>query len=81
MIDFNNSTFLKRRQWVLQNILQPLLYALAVFGSSVACLIRNEATGLATRAQFGAGYSPASNMTSNLSQTQVQYYDRNLSKI
>jgi hypothetical protein len=77
MIDFNNPTFIKRRLWVLQNILQPVLYALAMFGSSVVCLIRSEATGLATRAQFGAGYSPASNMTSNLTQTQVQYYDRN----
>jgi hypothetical protein len=77
MIDHTNPTFMKRRQWVLQNILQPLLYAIAVLGSSVACLIRNEASGLATRAQFGSGYSPASNQTSNLSQSQVQYYDRN----
>lgn len=69
--------FLRRRQWVLQNILQPILYALAILGGSVVCLIRNEAYGLATRAQFGAGYSPASNQTSNLTQTQVNYYDRN----
>lgn len=62
---------------MLQNILQPILYALAILGGSVVCLIRNEAYGLATRAQFGAGYSPASNQTSNLTQTQVNYYDRN----
>jgi hypothetical protein len=76
-IEFNDPTFLKRRQWVLQNILQPILYALAILSSSIACLIRSEALGLATRAQFCAGYSPASNNTSNLSQTQVNYYDKN----
>lgn len=77
MTNFSDPTFLKRRQWVLQHILQPILYALAILGSSVVCLIRSEALGMATRAQFGAGYSPASNQTSNLTQTQVNYYDRN----
>jgi len=76
-INFNDPTFLKRRQWVLQHILQPILYALAILGSSIVCLIRSEALGLATRAQFGAGYSPASNLTNNLTQTQVNFYDRN----
>lgn len=70
-------TFLRRRQWILQHILQPLLYAIALFGSSIAYLVKMEGLGLATRAQFNAGYSPASNMTSNLTQTQVNYYDRN----
>jgi hypothetical protein len=73
----NNPSFLRRRLWLLQNILQPVLYALALFGSTVALLVKEEALGLATRAQFGAGYSPASNMTSNLTQTQVTYYDKN----
>lgn len=77
MINFNDPTFIRRRQWMLQHVLQPLLYALALLGSSVVWLIRSEAQGLATRAQFCAGYSPASNLTSNLTQTQVNYYDRN----
>lgn len=77
MIDLKTPSALRRRNFVLQHVLLPILYALAILGQAVIWLIRYEARGLAMRAQFGAGYSPASNMTSNLSQTQVNYYDRN----
>lgn len=77
MFNTTDPTFIRRRNWVVQRVLQPILYALAILGSSVVCLIRSEASGLATRAQFGTGYSPASNMTNNLTQTQVNYYDKN----
>jgi hypothetical protein len=72
-----DATFRHRRAWVVRHILQPILYALALLGSSVVWIIKAEASGLATRAQFNAGYSPASNLTNNLTQTQVNYYDKN----
>jgi hypothetical protein len=40
-------------------------------------LVKSEAQALATEARLGAGYSPASNTTANLTQAQVNYYDRN----
>jgi hypothetical protein len=69
--------FLRRRDWVVKNILRPLLYALAVAGSAIAYLVQSEGSYFAHAAQLGAGYSPASNQTSNLTQTQVNYYDKN----
>jgi len=68
---------MKKRAWLVENILLPVLYVLALWGSAISCLIKQEALGLATQARFGAGYSPASNQTSNLTQTQVNYYDKN----
>jgi hypothetical protein len=69
--------FLRRRDWVVLHILRPLLYALAVAGSAVAYLVQSEGSYFAHAAQLGTGYSPASNQTSNLTQTQVNYYDKN----
>lgn len=77
MKTLTDATFLRRREWILIHILQPLLYAIALIGSSIAYLVRMEGAAYATQARVGAGYSPASNMTSNLTQTQVNYYDRN----
>lgn len=76
-ISWNRDTFLRRRMWVVENILQPLFYALAILGSAIAFAVKQEGAALATQARLGAGYSPASNMTSNLTQTQAQYYDKN----
>ena len=73
----HDARFEQRVRWIVWNIWRPLLYVLSIFGSSVVWLVRAEAHALATQASFGAGYSPASNMTSNLSQTQVNYYDKN----
>lgn len=75
--NWNSATFERRRMWVIAHIVQPLLYALAILGSAIAFAIRQEGHALATQARLGAGYSPASNMTSNLTQTQVNYYDKN----
>lgn len=72
----NNATFARRKMWIVIHILQPLLYALAILGSAIAYLVKQEGLALATHARLGAGYSPASNLTSNLTQTQAQYYDR-----
>lgn len=69
--------FLQRRDWVVDNVLRPVLYVLAMFGSAIATLIAAEGYALAHQARLGAGYSPASNNTSNLTQTQVNYYDKN----
>lgn len=72
-----NSAFLRRRDWIVNNILRPIVYVLALLGSSIAYFIRLEGYALAHAARLGTGYSPASNQTSNLSQTQVNYYDKN----
>jgi N4-gp56 family major capsid protein len=69
--------FLKRRNWIVEKILFPILYVLALWGSAIAFLIRQEGSAFAHQARVGAGYSPASNQTSNLTQTQVNYYDKN----
>lgn len=74
---WDDATFARRRMWVVCTILQPLLYALAILGSAIAYVVKEEGLALATQARLGAGYSPASNQTSNLSQTQVNYYDKN----
>lgn len=73
----DNATFRRRRMWVITHILEPLLYAIAILASAVAYVVKQEGSALATHARLGAGYSPASNLTSNLTQTQAQYYDRN----
>ncbi|HTH42898.1 MAG TPA: hypothetical protein VL498_07020 [Terracidiphilus sp.] len=54
-----------------------MLYVLAMWGSAIAFLIHEQGSALAQQTQLGAGYSPASNQTSNLTQTQVNYYDKN----
>ncbi|HET6220183.1 MAG TPA: hypothetical protein VFE27_24355 [Acidobacteriaceae bacterium] len=72
-----DETFLRRRNWLVNNILRPVLYVLAMWGSAIAFLIQEQGNALATQTQLGAGYSPASNNTSNLTQTQVNYYDKN----
>ncbi len=74
-----NDKFTQHRDWVVSHLLQPLLYLIAVVGSAIGFLVKMEGAALAHRAayQFGAGYSPASNTTSNLTQTQVNYYDTN----
>ena len=69
--------FLQQRDWLVENVLRPILYVLAVFGSSIAFLVKEQGSALAQQTQLGAGYSPASNNTSNLTQTQVNYYDKN----
>jgi hypothetical protein len=74
---WNNATFARRKMWVITHVLEPLLYAIAILGSALAYVVKQEGLALATQARLGAGYSPASNMTSNLTQTQAQYYDRN----
>lgn len=71
------TTFEQRRDWVVNNVIRPIVYVLALFGSAIAFFIRLEGYTLATHARVGAGYSPASNQTSNLTQTQVNYYDKN----
>lgn len=73
----NTNTFARHRDMVVNNVLRPIAYALAVLGSAIAVFIRLEGFALAHSARVGAGYSPASNMTSNLTQTQVNYYDKN----
>src|SRR5215469_12564914 len=77
MTTLRNDTFLRRRNWIVIHVLQPLLYALALWGSAIAVLIKQEGVAWAAQVKLGAGYSPASNMTSNLTQTQVNYYDKN----
>ncbi len=74
---WSNATFRRRQMWVVTHVLQPLLYAIAILSSAVAYVVKQEGLALATQARLGAGYSPASNMTSNLTQTQVNYYDKN----
>lgn len=74
---WRDESFTQRRNWIIIHVLQPLLYALALWGSAIAYLVKVEGRELATQAKLGAGYSPASNMTSNLTQTQVNYYDKN----
>ncbi|HEY2351070.1 MAG TPA: hypothetical protein VGH83_01085 [Candidatus Acidoferrum sp.] len=69
--------FYERRNWVVDRILRPILYVLALMGSAIAFQIKQEGEALAAEARFGAGYSPASNLTNNLTQTQVNYYDKN----
>ena len=56
--------FLKRRNWIVEKILFPILYVLALWGSAIAFLIRQEGSAFAHQARVGAGYSPASNQTS-----------------
>lgn len=74
---WRNDCFVQRRTWIIVHVLQPLLYALAILGSAIAYVVKNEGAAWASQAKLGAGYSPASNMTSNLTQTQVNYYDKN----
>jgi len=69
--------FLASRDWLVAYVLQPLLYVLAMMGSAIAFTIQLEGRALARAARYGAGYSPASNNTSNLTQAQVNYYDTN----
>jgi N4-gp56 family major capsid protein len=73
----HNESFLRRRAWVIEYILRPILYILAVLGSAIAFVVRDEGIALARAMRFCTGYSPASNTTSNLTQTQVNYYDKN----
>jgi N4-gp56 family major capsid protein len=73
----SNATFARRKMWIVIHIIQPLLYALAIIGSAIAFVVKQEGLALASQARVGAGYSPASNLTSNLTQTQVNYYDKN----
>lgn len=70
--------FLERRDWIVMNILRPILYAIGVLSSALSFTLKSEAAALASRCN--AGYSPASNLTSNLTQTQVNYYDKNFIK-
>jgi N4-gp56 family major capsid protein len=72
-----DETFLQRRNWIVEKVLRPVLYVLAMWGSAIAFLIHEQGSALAQQTQLGAGYSPASNQTSNLTQTQVNYYDKN----
>lgn len=69
--------FMRQRDWIVSHVLQPLLYLLALLASALAYVVRMEGHALATEARLGAGYSPASNLTSNLTQTQANYYDKN----
>src|SRR5215469_7419957 len=73
----NDAAFARRREWMVTHIWRPLLYAITLLGSSVALLIRMEGYALVHQVRMGAGYSPASNQTSNLIQTQANYYDKN----
>ena len=72
-----DETFLQRRNWIVEKVLRPILYVLAMWGSAIAFLIHEQGNAFAQQTQLGAGYSPASNNTSNLTQTQVNYYDKN----
>lgn len=72
----HDARFIAHRDWIVQRVLMPLRYVLAVLGSAIAFTIANEGRTLA-QAQFNSGYSPASNTTSNLTQAQVNYYDKN----
>lgn len=74
---YHDEAFLRRRDLIVDRVLRPILYVLALFGSAFAYLIVQEGHALASIARCGAGYSPASNNTSNLTQTQVNYYDKN----
>lgn len=67
--------FLQRRDLLVETILRPVLYVLAVFGSAFAFLTQQQ--GRAFASQLNIGISPASNNTSNLTQTQVNFYDKN----
>jgi N4-gp56 family major capsid protein len=69
--------FQERSNWIVTKVVYPILYVLALWGSAIAFAIRQEGSYFAHAARLGAGYSPASNMTSNLTQTQVNYYDKN----
>ena len=61
----------------MDNILRPVLYVLAIFGSAIAVTVMLEGKAHACSLRLNAGYSPASNQTNNLTQTQIQYYDLN----
>lgn len=69
--------FESKRNWVVKHVLLPIVQALAILGSAVAVLIQEQGHYLAATPMFRAGYSPTSNQTSNLTQTQVNYYDKN----
>lgn len=69
--------FEQKRDWVVSHVLIPILQILAILGSAVAVLVRQEGSYLARVSMCRAGYSPASNSTSNLPQTLVNYYDKN----
>lgn len=75
--NFEDAAFARRREWLVANIWRPVLYLLTLLGSSIALMVRLEADALAHQVRLGAGYSPASNLTGNLTQTQVNYYDKN----
>lgn len=69
--------FERHRDWVVKNIIEPFLYVIAVLSSALCFTVRSEASALAQAGRCNAGYSPASNLTSNLTQTQVNFYDKN----
>lgn len=69
--------FYAHRLWLARNVIRPIVYALSLFGSTICFYIAEEGRALATQPVFRAGYSPASNLTNNLTQTQVNYYDSN----
>lgn len=69
--------FNDHRNWVIENILRPILYVIAVAGSALSLTLKSEAAALAQAGRCNAGYSPASNQTNNLTQTQVNFYDKN----
>jgi hypothetical protein len=75
-----NQKFIQHRQWILCHVVEPILYVIAVLGSALCFALNREASTLAQAGRFNAGYSPASNTTSNLTQTQVNYYDKNFIK-
>lgn len=76
----DNERFIRHRNWILSHVVEPILYVIAVLGSALCFALKHEASALAHAGRFNAGYSPASNSTSNLTQTQVNYYDKNFVK-
>jgi N4-gp56 family major capsid protein len=63
--------------WMFKYILLPIIQLVCALGSILAIYIRQEGIALALTPAFRTGYSPASNNTSNLTQAQVNYYDKN----
>lgn len=72
-----NLKFRRQAMWLVQRVLYPIVYVVCLVGQALYLLTQIEAWAQMQNLRFAAGYSPASNQTSNLTQTQVNYYDKN----
>jgi N4-gp56 family major capsid protein len=73
----NPESFIRHRNMVVKYVFQPITYVISVLWAAFALFTALEAAALSGNAQFCTGYSPASNLTNNLIQADVNYYDKN----